>query len=163
MAETFEPLYESANFSIDCADEFEPVYLSGPGVPQGLVIAYSDYFPPAVAIDVQERWCVMVGRGVIVYRLSAPWLPFLEDPPPYLPPRPFHNENWGLPKVRGTEQWWDYGRPEQVFRNVDSVVHVEGERFEAVSDEPRDEGPTRWAIMAESRTIRALNWLPDIP
>ncbi len=32
------------------------------------------------------------------------------------------------------------------------------ERFEASGDREKESGPSRWAILAEPRIVRALNW-----
>jgi hypothetical protein len=158
-----EPLYESAHFSVDWPDyDDDAVVLSGRGVPTGLVIGRFFYGPRDVAIDRDERWCVIVGSGLVVYKLRHPWMPY--DPGPvHRPANRFHKENWGLPEVRGTDQWWEYGRDRPGLLELDSVAHVGGERFEAGWNPRTEDGPTRWAIMAESRIVRPLNWLPDIP
>lgn len=106
---------------------------------------------------------MMVGEGVVVYNLCAPWGPYLEPRPPFRPAKPSHDQEWGLPQPTATDQWWEYRRyPPNPLRLL-SVTHVEGERFEATSVIQTDDGPTRWAILAESKVVKALNWLPDIP
>ncbi|HEV2360399.1 MAG TPA: hypothetical protein VGS21_01730, partial [Acidimicrobiales bacterium] len=79
------------------------------------------------------------------------------------PRPPIYGRYWDLPHVEGNDQWWDYGRSHPPELSLDSIVHVDGDRFEAASINESAAGPTRWAIFAESRLVRPLNWLPDIP
>ncbi len=151
---------QSRNYTVTW--EFETVWLEGSSVPEGLVIGYFYGATADGAIDPDERWCVMVGCGVIVYRLGPPW-------------EPFHFEGWPFQKrevALGTvhvrepsQQWWEYGSHASDYLWLESVEHVDGERFEAVVIEPEKGpsiGPTRYAILAEAHTVRPANWLPDI-
>jgi hypothetical protein len=65
-------LFETANFSV--ASEWETVYLIGRDLKRPVVVG--DFYgnPSAAAVDPAERWCVIVGCGLIVYRLGPPWL-----------------------------------------------------------------------------------------
>jgi hypothetical protein len=160
-----EPLYESDRFAIECdGEQWDDVhvYLRGPAIPTGLVIGHFDYQPaPTVAVDPDERWAVMVGAGLIVYRLSPPWLPY--DRLARVPSGPGQSTHgWGLQEVSGNEQWWEYGRSTSKVLDLSSVHHVEGERFDASWGREVDSGPTSWSILAESRIVRAANWLPDL-
>lgn len=87
-------LQRSRNFTV--VARFESVFLLGGGLvgfaPAGLAIG--DFYgePVAAAIDEQELWCVVVGCGLVAYRLRPPWDPY--------PCRPSAAEH----------QWWEYGR-----------------------------------------------------
>lgn len=88
-------------------DDEHAVILSGPGVSSGLLVGRFYYGPSDVAIDPDERWCVMVGDGLVVYRLSSPWVPYADTSPDSVGV-PIYERNWDLPQVTGTDQWWGF-------------------------------------------------------
>ena len=65
-----------------------------------------------------------------------------------------------MQEVSGTEQRWEYGSK---VLSLSSVHQVESERFDASWERETDLAANRWAILAGSRVVRALNWLPDLP
>lgn len=82
--------------------EFETVWAYVPGVAGRPVIG--DFYgePRGAAIDDAERWCVMVGCGVIVYKLTGPWQEY----------------NYDLV----TDQWWE------AYRGPDDILWMAGSR-----------------------------------
>ena len=84
--------------------EYETVFLIGAtqhAIPVGDF--YGD--PHAALIDQHERWCIMVGEGLIVYYLRQPFSPYVR-PPSYLPPALTASEQWAT-RFRDTKEiWW---------------------------------------------------------
>ena len=149
----------SQHFSL--STEFETVWLDGPDVPPDLVIG--DFYGNMndAAIDPDERWCVMVGCGIIVYRLGPPWKEYSYPSPAPVP-------NGDLYQVIAVDdpsrQWWECGRKPPVLW-IAEVEHLEGERFEARVvgwANPDHAGPSRLLVLADSGVVRPLDWLPDI-
>ena len=139
-------LCETDHYWVEAYDE--SVVLSGPGVPDGLVIG--DFYGNAreAMIDAEERWCVMVGCGLIVYRLGEPWAPYRY---------PSHVEGQRTPStIHLGEQWWEYLRFEPDILWLDSVDPVDGERF-VVTGQSADGEDVRWVVLAESAVVRPLD------
>jgi hypothetical protein len=112
------------------------------------------------AIDPDERWCVMVGCGIIVYRLGPPWKEYSCPSPVPLP----NGDLYQVIAVDPSRQWWEGGREPPVLW-ITEVEHLEGERFEArVAGwaHPDHEDPSRLLILADWGVVRPLDWLPDI-
>ena len=65
-------LAKSANYMVK--SEFEIVLLYG----NDRNVVIGDFYgnPTAAVIDAGERWCVMVGCGIIAYYLEAPFRPY---------------------------------------------------------------------------------------
>lgn len=154
------PLCETEHYWVEAYDE--EVVLTGPSVPERLVIG--DFYGNAyeAMIDAEERWCVMVGCGLIVYHLGPPWVPYSYHGPPYGEQKPSRHNDWGPSHVVEGHQWWEFGREPPTPLWLKSVDHIEGERFEVASVEDAEEGPTRWVVLAKSKVVRPVNWLPEI-
>jgi hypothetical protein len=88
-------LHRSADFTVRSA--WEQVELEGRHL-QGPVIVGDFYGNPSDAvIDVDQRWCLQVGCGLIAYRLGEPWTPYSYDRP-------------------DSPQWWEHRRePDDVL------------------------------------------------
>jgi hypothetical protein len=157
---------ESQSFTVTVA--YEDVYLYGPNVPDDPLIG--DFYGDArdAAIDPDEKWCVMVGSGVIVYRLGPPWEPYessWKSPRSAVEPYSIHERQPSL-------QWWEPGRGGRDDRDrevpitwLSHIEHVQGDRFEADVTESRNadtDGPTRFAVLANRPAFRPINWLPDV-
>lgn len=67
-------LCRSARFTV--GNDWETVLLEGGGAPRGLVIGEFHGDPLDAAIDPPEEWCVVVGEGLIAYRLAPPWVAY---------------------------------------------------------------------------------------
>lgn len=154
------PLCETDNYCVEADDE--EVVLSGPNVPERLVIG--DFYGSAyeAIIDARERGCVMVGCGLIVYRLGPPWAPYTYPGPLHDSQKPAKPNDCGLSQVVEGQQWWEFGREPPKPLWLKSLDRIAGERFEVSSVEEPEEGPTRWAVLAESKIVRPLNWLPEL-
>jgi hypothetical protein len=63
-------LAESANYRV--YSEFETVFLERPGGP---AVVIGDFYgdPECAIIDRQERWCIVAGCGLILYRFQKPF------------------------------------------------------------------------------------------
>lgn len=123
-------LCRSPHITVD--HEFETVWAHGPGVPGQPTIG--DFFgdPFGAAIDDAERWCVMVGCGVIVYKLAPPWQDY----------------NYDLT----TDQWWEaYREPDDILWMAD-VRHVGGALFACEGRRDANEFQP-YLIDAEARTV----------
>lgn len=101
-----------------------------------------------IAFDPDERWLVMGGDGVIVYRLGPPWTHYRRHPP--------------------DSQWWEWGRHTVRARTADGnrlgpgevtgpiavgeVDHLDGDRFRLTSS-GRQADPAhlaRWVLHAST-------------
>jgi len=85
--------------------EYERVFLTGVGVPEGLVIGdfYGD--PAAAAVDPAEAWCAVVGEGLIAYRIGPPWMPYWSAVG-----RMSARDARYLLRAREAGQWLEWGR-----------------------------------------------------
>jgi len=125
-------LFRSRNFTVRSA--WEVVTLQGRHLPRDLYVGDHYGGPEAGVIDREERWCVTVGCGVIVYRLAPPW-----------------DEYVGIE----TPQWWDYGNDPSDILSLVSVTHVDGDRFLCTSDPDHGDG-RRYEVLAEARIVRPV-------
>jgi hypothetical protein len=136
---------QSQNYSLLMS--YETVLLERPEVSEPLVIGYFYGNMDDAVIDPEERWCVMVGRGVIVYRLGPPWDPYTGSglPSPEIPDR--------YSIFRSSEdvaQWWECASGASPYLRFSTVEYVDG------NDRTEGEGPTRFEILAESGILRPL-------
>jgi hypothetical protein len=158
---TWEVFGQSQHFTVSVIDEL--VFLEGPAFSGSLLIGGFDTKMTDAAIDPDEKWCVLVGDGVIVYNLRSPWEPYSFDAPTPSP----SDDPYAIYVRQPSNQYWECGRGG--FRVpalwLIGVEYIEGERFEveaANSKNPSAEGPTRFALFADSMNFRPINWLPDI-
>jgi hypothetical protein len=113
----------------------------------------------AAAIDDEERWCVTVGCGAVVYRLGPPWSPYWESHAGQnrralgLSTRGQKLWKWARASSQPvTDQWWEAGNGDDPGDHVwlDEVRHVAGDRFEATGVSGRFE------IRAEEKSFQSL-------
>lgn len=117
-------LCQSALYEV--ASEWEYAYLDGSGQGHELLVAYFEGDPRAAAIDPDERWLVVAGQGLVVYRLEPPWHPFdatIED-----------------------QQWWAW-HLDGKGPTFSSIVHVEDDLFRC---DPIADGPA-FVVRADTR------------
>ena len=112
-------LCRSARFTV--RSWWETVALEGEDLAGPVIIGDFWANPFGAAIDLEERWCVMVGSGLVVYRLAAPWVPYEYDVV--------------------SNQWWEYGRRSSERVWFDSVSAAADGRFRCVT--PPDE---QWMV-----------------
>jgi hypothetical protein len=84
--------------------EYETVFLIGA---TEHAITIGDFYgdPQAALIDRHERWCIVVGEGLIVYYLHPPFSPYFR-PPPSLPPALIASEQWATRFRDAEKNWW---------------------------------------------------------
>lgn len=103
-------LAESSNYKIEY--EYETVYLLHPGGQTVIGDFYGD--PVAAIIDKDERWCAVVGCGILLYYLK----------------RPFKAYEYEC----STKQWVEFHRlPPEVWW-IDDVKQIEKNKLEFVVD-----------------------------
>ncbi len=109
-----EVLCRSRRFTV--VKSFEAVILCGEG--RGEPVAIGGFYgdPVAASIDEDEMWCVVVGCGLIAYRLAFPWRPY------------------AYPPVEGGDQWWEFGRSGADVVWFESIVSVGPGEFLAVAE-----------------------------
>lgn len=141
-----KPLCETEHYWVEAHDE--SVVLSGPGVPDNLIIG--DFYgnPREAMIDAEERWCVMVGCGLIVYRLGDPWTPYRYSRPP--------DGQVPMSLIHRGEQWWEYGREREDAVWLDSIDPDRGERF-VVAGQTSECQRRRWEVLAGAAVVRPLD------
>jgi hypothetical protein len=144
---------ESQNYSVVISHE--TVLLERPDVSEPLVIGNFYGNMHDAVIDPEERWCVMVGCGVIVYRLGPPWKAYTgpEWPPPELADRysTFTSDDSG--------QWWQCGNISRPTLWLSTVKYLDSDRFQVEGgweDQAEGEGPIRFEILAQSGLVRPL-------
>lgn len=106
MEPTEHLLAKSRHYTI--SHEFETVLLERPG---GARLVIGDFYgdPESAIIDWNEKWAIVVGCGLILYRLREPFLPYESN--------------------KTTEQWWEAHRLppdvwwiEHVYQVIDDTV-----------------------------------------
>jgi hypothetical protein len=131
---------------------FETVYLFRDAArPVQIGDFYGDLV--AVAISSDERWCVMVGAGLIAYRLAEPF-------------RPYGYANTGRRWRRGkptdeSEQWWEWERYPPEVKWLSSVVALDGDRFQVMQDQEGypdtvDITPRVFIVHADERRVEEV-------
>ena len=101
--------------------EFEVVFLKES---DGREIVIGDFYgdPEAAIIDSQERWVIMVGCGIILYRLEGSFLPYEYD-------------------VK-TNQWWEAYRSPPDTLWIESAEQLSEDRVRFHVDPHSDEAGT---------------------
>lgn len=93
----------------------------------GTAVMAGDFYSDvkAACIDPAERWCVMVGCGLIAYRLTEPFRTYRY---------PSSNQSWlrGRRVERANGQWWEWRREPPIIAWLGSVEHEHGDRFVVV-------------------------------
>jgi hypothetical protein len=76
--------------------EYETVYLT---LPDGQVVVIGDFYgdPRAALIAWHEQWCIIVGGGLLVYQLRAPFAPNTS---------PDANPQWTALFRTPHQEWW---------------------------------------------------------
>jgi hypothetical protein len=121
----------------------------------GLAVNVGDFYGHVVAaaFDPKERWCVMVGAGLIAYRLSEPF-------------NAYGYPSTGRRRHRGelpdeVNQWWEWDRYPPEVKWLSSVVHVDGDRFRVIQDregypEIVDIAPRAYILHADERRVEKV-------
>jgi len=125
-------LARGKNYSV--SHEYETVWLTRP---DGTTTIIGDFYgdPQAAVVDWKERWCVVVGAGLILYRLREPFLPYEYD--------------------RESEQWWEVHRHEPDIWWIEAVYQVSENDLRFVVD-PYDNGAGVYELDTERLAIRRL-------
>jgi hypothetical protein len=128
-------LYRSENFTVRGA--FELVILQGRELPGPATIG--DFYgnPSAAAISHDESWCVMVGYGVVAYRLTPPWREY----------------EYGI--TEPNDQWWEFGRQPENELWLARVRAFDGTAFVATTKPDKDWIVREFVVYAEERQIFA--------
>lgn len=71
--------------------------------------------PTDALIDKNDKFCIVVGCGVIVYRLQEPFLSYMYD--------------------RETEQWYEFGRDPENVDWIKSVSQISDDKVELVDED----------------------------
>ncbi len=105
-------LAESEHYYV--ASEFEVVTLRD--IRKGRFVVIGDFYgdPEAAMIDRLERWVVMVGCGLILYRIQEPFVPYEYD---------LHNHQWSEMFRSPPDDWW-----------IEFVQQVSDDELEFVAD-----------------------------
>ena len=87
METTERILAQSKHYTV--SHEYETVLLDCPGGARPVI---GDFYgdPKAAIIDWNEEWAIVIGCGIIVYRLREPFVPYEQD--------------------KTTDQWWEAHR-----------------------------------------------------
>ena len=101
-------LARSKQYSI--SNEYEVVYLHRP---DGQKIVIGDFYgdPAAAIIDWEEKWCVTVGCGLILYWLKEPFRPYEYDR---------NTVQWSEIYRSPPDEWWI----EAVYQVDDNLVRL---------------------------------------
>lgn len=90
--------------------QFESVVVQGEGVPGRVGVGHFYGDPEAAAISADEEWCVIVGNGVICYRLRPPWRSYSPGSP-------------------ANGQWWEAGDKSKEILYLGGVRALGGHKF----------------------------------
>jgi hypothetical protein len=125
-------LAHSSNYSV--SHEYETVWLTRP---DGTTTVIGDFYgdPEAAVIDWKERWCVVVGAGLVLYHLREPFLPYECD--------------------QDTQQWWEAHRDRTDLWWIEAVYQVTEKDLRFVVD-PYDNNAGVYELDTESMAIRRL-------
>ena len=130
-------LARSSRYTI--SHQYETVFLSRP---DGETTIIGDFYgdPEAAIIDRKERWCVVAGAGLILYRFREPFTPYVYDVE--------------------TEQWWEAHRTEPDRWSIEALYQVDDDALRFVVD-PYERNAGVYELNTETLAIRRLIPIED--
>jgi hypothetical protein len=128
-------LARSRNFTVRGC--YELVILQGRELRRAITIGDFYSNPSAAALNGDESWCVMVGYGLVGYRLSPPWREY----------------EYGYGSVDANDQWWEFGRDPHNELWLTSVRGLDGSRFVATTESDTDWSVSEYLVDAEHESV----------
>jgi hypothetical protein len=135
-------LFRSKNFTV--RGQWESVVLERRGSLARLVIGKFRLDPVAAVINEAETWCVMIGWGLIAYKLAPPWEEYVIGNP--------------------GDNWWEFGKgdpsgPMIPFERLDATT---ASKFVATTTPSPSWQITCVHVDVESREVsRGRSWIDD--